>query len=217
MPSRQPFKAELTAFRDSRKPARFKKGEVVKLMGAADLQLLDLVEEESGNRNTTDLRIIERWINHPDRETDWEIIRRAAPDLPAAEFIKEVLGARRKAVSHVNRMYGAGSHLTGFQEEWNALRKKALSAGVLAAANALYIRAYRFLADEYQPSRQDIRGSRLLRLFSDIVGDYLHEKCGRWLDVQTAHLAEIALGLEPRTASPKTISDARRPRSKKAD
>jgi hypothetical protein len=106
--------------------------------------------------------------------------------------------------------------VAGFQDEWDALRKKELSAGVLAAANSLYIRAYRFLADEYQPSRQDIRGSRVLLMFSQMIGDYLQAVCGRWLDAQTAHLAEIVLGLEPKTASPKTISDARRQREKKA-
>jgi hypothetical protein len=208
MPSRSSFEAELIAFRNSLRPVRFnKKGELV----------------EPGNRNTADLQVIERWINRPDREAIWKTIRRAAPDLHAAEFIKEVLRARRKAQSHINRMYGAanikGSYparFAGFQDEWNALRKKELRAEVLAAADNLYIRAYDLLTDEYQPSRQDIRGSRVLLLFSEIIGEYLQAKCGRWLDVQIAQLAEIALDQEPGEVSPKTIRDARTGRSKKA-
>jgi hypothetical protein len=207
MLSRSSFKAELIEFRNSRKPARFnKKGKLV----------------EPGNRNTADLQIIERWINHPDREAIWKAISHAAPNLQPAQLIKEVLRARRKAQSHVNQMYGATNikggypvRFAGFQDEWNALRKKGLSAEVLLAANLLYIRAYDVLDDEYQPSRQDIRGSRLLRLFSEIIGDYLQATCGGWLDVQTAQLAEIALDLEPGGVSSKALSDARRPRPKK--
>src|SRR5690242_17250909 len=213
MPSHLSFEAELIAFRNSLKPARFKKDKLVKLGAAAPMQLLDLVKP--GNRNTADLQIIERWINHPNREAIWKIIRRWAPDLQAAEFIKEVLRARRKAQSHINRIYGAANikggypaRFAGFQDEWNALRKKELSAEVLAAADNLYLRAYDLLNDEYQPSRQDIRGTRMLRLFSEIIGDYLQAKCGTWLDVQIAQLAEIALDLEPGEVSPKTISDA---------
>jgi hypothetical protein len=87
---------------------------------------------------------------------------------------------------------------------------------VLLAANLLYIRAYDLFDDEYQPSRQNIRGSRVLLLFSQIIGDYMQAKCDRWLDMQIAQLAEIALDQEPGEVSPKTISDARTRRSKKA-
>ena len=94
MLSRSSFEAELIAFRDSRKRPRFnEKGKLV----------------EPGNRSTADLQVIERWINHPDRETIWKTIRRAAPELRPAELIKEVFRARREAVSHVNRRYGAAT------------------------------------------------------------------------------------------------------------
>ena len=89
MLSRSSFKAELDAYRASMKP--YKPG----IAGPF--------------RNAADLQVIERWINHPDRETIWKTIRRAAPDLQAAEFIKEVFRARREAVSHVNRRYGAAT------------------------------------------------------------------------------------------------------------
>ena len=206
MLSRSSFKTELVAFRDGLKPPQ-----------------PDDQRRLVGNRNTSDLQIIERWINRPDREAIWKTIRRAAPHLQAAQFIKEVLRARRNAQSHVNQMYGAANikggypaWFAGFQDEWDALRKKRLSAEVLLAANLLYRRAYDLLEDHYQPSRQDIRGSRVLLLFSQIIGDYLQAHCGERLDVQVAQLAEIALGLEPGEVSPKTISDARRQRPKKA-
>ena len=206
MLSRSSFKVELIAFRDSLKPPQpDDQGRFV------------------GNRNSADLQAIERWINHPDGEAIWKTIRRAAPHLQAAQFVKEVLRTRRKAQSHVNEMYGAANikggyppRFAGFRDEWNVLRKKELSAEVLLAANLLYRRAYDLLEDQYQPSRQDIRGSRMLLLFSQIIRDCLQAHCGERLDVQVAQLAEIALGLEPGTVSPKTISDARRQRPKKA-
>jgi len=89
MLSRSSFKAELDAYRASMKP--YKPG----IAGPF--------------RNAADLQVIERWINHPDREIIWKTIRRAAPELRPGELIKEVFRARREAVSHVNRRYGAAT------------------------------------------------------------------------------------------------------------
>jgi hypothetical protein len=199
MLSRSSFEAELIAFRDSRKRPRFnEKGKLV----------------EPGNRSTADLQVIERWINHPNREAIWKTIRRAAPDLQATGFIKEVLRARRTAVGTVN-------HSAKLQEEW-AILKKHLSDNLSEPNIEILFKAYNLhmlwqdTVGEFKLSRQDIRGSRKLLLFSRIIGDYLQAKCGGWLDVQIAQLAEIALDLDPGSVSPKTIKDARRQRPKKA-
>jgi hypothetical protein len=87
MPLRSSFTAKLIAYRDSMKP--YKPG----IAGPF--------------RNATDLRVIEQWIQHPDREAIWETIQQAAPDLREAELIKAVTRAKRKAVGVINEVFGA--------------------------------------------------------------------------------------------------------------
>jgi len=158
-------------------------------------------------------------------ENLWKTIAGTSIKSPAIlppEFIKVVLDARRKAQSRVNRIYGAANakgrypaRFVGYSDEWNLLRRKKLTAEVLAAAHDLYIRAYDTLAHGFEISQKDHAGTRVRELFWQIMGSYLQTKFGRWFDDQVATLTEIAFELPEGTVSPTSISDARRQRSKK--
>jgi hypothetical protein len=108
-------------------------------------------------------------------------------------------------------------HIDGLQEEWAALKKRLSdnlserNLKILAKSYDLHI-AWRDAVGEFKLSRQDEGGTRVLRLFWQIIGDYLQAKCGRWFDVEVAKLTEIAFDLR---VDPTQISDARKQRSKK--
>jgi hypothetical protein len=179
---------------------------------------------ERPHRPSVDMDLLARWLAADDAEQLWKTISSTKPPaiLPR-DLIDAVIKERRQAQSQANRIYGAanvrGGHperFFGFHDEWNAIRKKKLSAEVLAAANELYLRAYDLLADEFKLSRQDDGNTRVLRLFWQKIGSYLQSKCGRWFDVEVARLTEIAFDLPTGSVSPTSISDARKERAKKA-
>jgi hypothetical protein len=109
----------------------------------------------------------------------------------------------------------------GLQEQWADLKKQ-LSGNlgepnieILAKAYELHI-AWRTVVGELKLSRQDEGGTRVLRLFWQIIGDYLQAKCNGLFDKQVAGLTEIAFGFRPGTIFATSISDARKQRSKRA-
>jgi hypothetical protein len=92
MLSQSTFKAELIAFRDSLKPPRpDEQGRLV------------------GNRNSADLKLLDRWIARCDRENlnDAEKLWESLRDLMTApELIRLVLQGRKRALAAVTQIYG---------------------------------------------------------------------------------------------------------------
>jgi hypothetical protein len=176
-------------------------------------------------RSSAKLRVFEP--DDPDYQgVERPISRQEKKDWAA---IKKRLGVKRLAIPKTVRVVqGTLSeprivdfdpvHFDGLQEEWAALKKKLSdnlskqNLKILAKAYDLHI-AWHDAVGKSKLSRQDEGGTRVLRLFWQIIGDCLQAKCGRWFDVEVAKLTEIAFDLR---VDPTQISDARKQRSKKA-
>jgi hypothetical protein len=92
MLSRSSFKAELIAYRASLKPPQ-KPGDP----GPLGL----------GNRNSADLKLIDRWIGDERADEIWRKLKKGNANIDARVFIKTIFAARRSAQASLNRTYGA--------------------------------------------------------------------------------------------------------------
>jgi hypothetical protein len=164
---------------------------------------------------------LQRWRDDDRAEEVWREINRAAQDngkvLPAVVFIREILGARRVAIAIANRgelrdhYRNAGDQMQRIADFLrkphpygmpNYPRSTAL-AGMLEEA-ATYFRK------QVEPARNVPNVLRLSRqskpetIFMSMVGNYLNDITGRWLDEQVAVLADIAFdspeAIEPEAA-----------------
>jgi hypothetical protein len=199
------FKQALDAYVFAREQAGITQGaQRDKSFTGADRKLID--------RWKTDDRAEKLWKSIKDA---------APPDtIQPVEFIETVLKARRSAQASINRMYGTKGLLPGFNDEWAtfvpALKKKLFKtlsqsppglgplevAAILEQAAEDVRNLHRFYfgyadhlglpgQEKFELSRKDQDGSRVRRLFVQIVSHYLHERCGRWFDEQVAALTEI--------------------------
>jgi hypothetical protein len=176
--------------------------------------------------NSADREIIKRWKRDVDVENLWQTITKSTLCIEPADLIKAVLKARRTAQASVNRMHGSPNikgrypaKFPGHQDEWAFLKEK-ISAKVsrenivtLQAALDLHLRWFDQDSDPPDMSAKDQGGTRVHRLFWEILGEYLRAKLGRRFDKEVATLTEIAFDLPAGTISPTQIADARKQRA----
>jgi hypothetical protein len=218
------FRDELTTFRDSRKPP---------------LKPRSRGPDGLGNRNSADTALMNRWLDE-DRahraEEIWGKVKRKAPSLTAAEFIKAVLTKRRSAAASVNRTVGVPGIVRGFDAEWAEflpdLKKRVAErlSGSPAATTPISLaetledaaREIRILHQsyfgffdqvEFGLTRQGQNSDRSRVAFYRLMGAYLHEHCQERHYEAIAFLAEIAF--PGREIDAEAVRDALRPRRRK--
>jgi hypothetical protein len=153
---------------------------------------------------TTTRAHVDRWMKDNRAQKVWTIIKNKAPALEAQEFIRTILKARSNAVGLVNRI----AHHNGKYEYWKkryskeaselrttklpleeiAERLEAMASDLRDLAE---FRAYD-IADDLKVSRQDLNGSRAMKLFVQSVSILIHEISGERRYGELATLTEIA-------------------------
>lgn len=206
MLSRSSFKTELVAYRTSLKPPKV----------PGDPGPLGV-----GNRNSADLELLDRWIADERAEELWKKIKRPpVSDLSAQELIRTVLRARRSAQASVNCTYEAKSRgrvSRGWAGSLSDLKNRiiaelskppsALSPLSMAKildraadeARELNDRHFDFSdhlglpgRPRFALSRKDQGGTRVRKLFMQILGEFFTARPGRLFDDEVAVLTEIA-------------------------
>jgi hypothetical protein len=119
MLSRSTLKAELVAFRDSLTPPRpDDRGRLV------------------GNRNSADLKLLDRWIERCDREDLDERLWKSFRDaMTAPEIIRLELQGRRKVQAAINQIYGGKWKGPSFDEARRILEAKGRTGFVQIAGD----------------------------------------------------------------------------------
>jgi hypothetical protein len=173
-----------------------------------------------GNRNTADTQHVTSWKDHLDVEKIWSTIQKAArPETPilATEFIQTILEARLSAVMTINRLYGTKGinrrfATPGFYRKWESyvpkLKKQLSKVGkqlppfeVLDILEAAAFEARTLLwfcfghgeLAAFEPSQKDQNGTRVRKLFAQVIHNYLRLHCGQHnLNEEIAALTEIA-------------------------
>ena len=175
-------------------------------------------------------QIVERWKRRTDADSIWEAISAACPDLGPADIIAAVIRFRARAQSTVNQIYGVTATapgvvvtIPGINKEWDSVKEKLDSLtrspgsfdpeaadNIVGKLEELHLR-YVAAVDGATLSRKDEGGTRVLRLFWQLIGDYLQTNSGRWFDSEVARLTEIAFNL-PRI-EPANIAASRNQRT----
>jgi hypothetical protein len=213
MLSRTSFKADLRAYRENMKPPA-KPGHPGPLgrgnRNTADMQLIE--------RWLADDRVEEVWSTIQ-RDPPSQAL------LSSVELIRTVLAARRSAQASVNRVFGTtwkGKNLGGWSDELRIIKNKLASelskppskidpmdvAKILEDtakdARVLYSLYHDFSDhlglpgnNKFEMSRKDQSGTRVRKLFMQILGDFLTTRLGRPFDEPVAVLTEIAFPGKP--------------------
>jgi hypothetical protein len=115
-------------------------------------------------------------------------------------------------------MYGSGDGITGFDQQWRALREKLAvrpsldNLQILADAYNLHRDAAYAGCLGVKLSKRDKDGTRRRQLFGAVAGAELQIQLGRKFDREIAILYEIAFDLEEGSAGPEQVRAARRKR-----
>jgi hypothetical protein len=183
------------------------------------------------------------WVDDDRAEEIWRKIKRKAPALPPAEFIQQVLNARRSAAASVNRTIGVpGSILgeppivQGFNNEWTAflpgLKKRIATRLSRSPSATMPIEVAEFFEDvareirmlhqmyfgfsdqvEFGLIREGQNNDRSRVAFYRLMGDYLQKRCQERLYEAIAFLAEIAF--PGKEIDAEAVRDALRPQRRR--
>jgi hypothetical protein len=172
-----------------------------------------------------DRKLVDRWRADDRAEGLWRAIAEQSDKISTAELIRIVLGARRSAQASVNRVRMFEDELSAVlpavKKRLAKLSSPPSNLGPLQAQEARDLRRYHFNfrdhlglpgQQKFELSRKDQAGSRVRRLFVQIVSHQLHERCGKWFDEQVAPLTEIAF---PR-GKELDVEDVRKARTRRA-
>jgi hypothetical protein len=148
-----------------------------------------------------------RWREHDQTEIVWRKISRAANQLKADDFIRFVVKARCRAAGLVptldfhaeaGRRYLA-AHEARIKAAFGSNRSLSEIAEVLEDAAADFRLCDNLLDSRLSGlpvkavSRKDQKGSQARRAFCLVIGEFLNEKSGKWMDAEVATLVDIAL------------------------
>jgi hypothetical protein len=155
--------------------------------------------------SSADRELIQRWREDPRVEEVWRAIHKAAPLLMPTDLITTILAARRSTRASINRAGLFNKELAAIlpaaKERLSRLSSLPPNLGPLEAQEIRDLRRRYFGFSDHlglpgQPkfklSPKDQRGSRVRKLFVQIVSHDLHQRCGKWLPEQVAALTEIA-------------------------
>jgi hypothetical protein len=158
--------------------------------------------------------VLDRWRDDDRAEKVWQKIRRHAPNLPAADLIRQVLDARWSAAGSVARVFGAPG-TRGFNAEWAeflpTLKKRlnrelsspplplAVDVAVAlerAAAEVRMIHDHYFGHSKFAPfplKREGSNDDRSRAAFYKLMTDFFRKHCSLKLPEEVAVLAEVAI------------------------